>query len=189
MIPRFPRLTRKVQRFTKITVQAGKARAFKRLPTSRRFRAAFERENPIDQILDLRRILTLHNLVIFFVPVGELHAFPARDVMDELGLSFRIAFILRGHIAIRGTHFEFIDRMTLQTAALARESLRGIGVERAHRPRHHDRRAQQAECNAALNAEACRHRYSPLKPLIRYFNPIKYADTLIVCTFSHIRHR
>jgi hypothetical protein len=29
---------------------------FKRLPTLRWFRAAFERENPIHQILDLRRI-------------------------------------------------------------------------------------------------------------------------------------
>src|SRR5450631_4706098 len=46
-------------------------------------RAAFERENPIDEILDFRRILALNNLVVFLVPVREFHTLTTRDVMSQ----------------------------------------------------------------------------------------------------------
>ena len=46
------------------------------------FMTSLQRQDPLDQILDLFRILGFGNLVIFFVAVFELHLAAAAQVTD-----------------------------------------------------------------------------------------------------------
>src|SRR5450432_1295909 len=97
---------------------------------------ASERENPVHEILDLRHILGrrgLHDLVRFFMAIGELRFFARSDVFDQARFSGVLAFVLFGDFLVRGTILVFLHRMAFEAVILTRQGFCSLSIDVGHR--------------------------------------------------------
>src|SRR5574337_607116 len=97
--------------------------------------AALLREHPVDQVLDLGRVLGADRLVLLLAAVVELDLAGLAEIVDELGLGVGLALVLGRDFLEPRTLLVLVDRMALGAAVLLGQRLRGGGVHRSEERR------------------------------------------------------
>src|SRR5664280_322965 len=90
---------------------------------------ALARENPVSEVLHLGRILRLDDLVILFVPIGELGLFATREVVNDSLLRIGLALVFRRDFLESRAVLFLIDAVALEAVVLPRQRLRRIVID------------------------------------------------------------
>ncbi len=88
-----------------------------------------ERKYPAHQILGLRFILAIDDLVFFLGTIFKLDFWACSEVLEQLGFGICLTLVLRGDLLVRRSLLRFFEGVALEAFCVFCKCLRGRRIE------------------------------------------------------------